>query len=118
MPVVRCPIEDCEYQTPDVDPVVAAALITTHTTVHASPHLAMPVAKAKKVKRPCISSSGTTEDWHYFISRWSDYVKATKLLGTDRVILLLECYDDQLRRDLTRNAGGTLTGSHENPGSE
>ena len=114
MPVVRCPIEDCEYQTPDVDPVVAAALITTHDTVHASPHLATPVAKAEKVKRPCISSSGTTEDWHYFISRWSDYVKATKLSGTDRVIQLLECCDDQLRRDLTRNAGGTLTGKTEN----
>ena len=114
MPVVRCPIEDCEYQTPDVDPVVAAALITTHATVHASPHLATPVAKAEKVKRPCISSSGTTEDWHYFISRWSDYVKATKLSGTDRVIQLLECCDDQLRRDLTHNAGGTLTGKTEN----
>ena len=114
MPVVRCPIEDCEYQMLGVDPVVAAALITTHATVHALPHLATPVAKAEKVKRPCISSSGTTEDWHYFISRWSDYVKATKFSGTDRVIQLLECCDDQLRRDLTRNAGGTLTGKTEN----
>ena len=29
--------------------------------------------------------------------------------GTDRIIQLLECCDDQLRKDLTRNAGGTLT---------
>ena len=40
-------------------------------------------------------------------------MKATKLSGTDRVIQLLECCDDQLRRDLTRNAGGTLTGKTE-----
>ena len=33
MPVVHCPIEGCEYETPNVDPVVAAALITTHATV-------------------------------------------------------------------------------------
>ena len=98
----------------DVDPVVAAAFITTHAAVHALPHLATPVAKAEKVKRPCISSSGKTEDWHYFISRWRDYVKVTKWSGTDRVILLLGCCDDQLRRDLTRNAGGTLTGKTEN----
>ena len=113
MPVVRCPIEDCGYRTPDVDPVVAAALITTHATAHGLPHSATPVAKAEKVKRPCISSAGTTEDWQYFTSRWSDYVEATKLSGTDKVIQLLECCDDQLRRDLTRNAGGTLVGKTE-----
>ena len=113
MPVVQCPIENCEYQTPDVDPVVAAALIATHATIHASPHSVVPVAKAEKVKCPCISSSGTTEDWEYFRSRWSDYVRATKLSGTNRVIQLLECCDDQLWRDLTRNAGGTLTGKTE-----
>ena len=79
IPVVRCPIEDCEYRTPDVDPVVAAALITTRATVHGLPHSATSVAKAEKVKRPCISSAGTTEDWQYFTSRWTDYVEATKL---------------------------------------
>ena len=113
MPVIQCPIEGCEYQTPDVDPVVAAALITTHATVHTTPHPNVPAAKAEKVKRPCISSAGTTEDWQYFRSRWSDYVKATKLSGTDKVIQLLECCDEQLRKDLTRNAGGTLTGKTE-----
>ena len=59
MPVVRGPIEDCEYRTLDLDPMVAAALITTHATVHGLPHSAAPVAKAEKVKRPCISSAGT-----------------------------------------------------------
>ena len=44
----------------------------------------------------------------YFQSRWGDYVKATKLDGTEKVIQLLECCDEQLRKDLTRNAGGTL----------
>ncbi len=88
MPVVQYPIEGCEYQTPDVDPVVAAALITTHATVHALPHPVVPAAKAEKVKRPCILSAGTTEDWQYFRSRWSDYVRATKLSG-DPVIGML-----------------------------
>ena len=113
MPVVQCPIENCEYQTPDVDPEVAAALIAAHATIHSSPHSIVPVAKAEKVKHPCISSSGTTEDWQYFRSRWNDYVRAMKLSGTDRVIQLLECCDDQLQRDLTQNAGGTLTGKTE-----
>ena len=35
-------------------------------------------------------------------------MKTTKLEGTDRVLQLLECCDDQLRKDVIRNAGGTL----------
>ena len=115
MPVIGCPIDGCDYETPDVDPIVAAALITTHATVHQAgpaPTAATP-ARAEKVKRPSISSAGTTEEWQYFLLRWSDYVKATRLNGTDKIIQLLECCDDQLRRDLTRNAGGTLTGMAE-----
>ncbi len=109
MPAIQCPIEGCEYETPDVDPVVAAALLTTHATTHQTPSASTPTAKVERVKRPSVSSAGTTEDWQYFKSRWDDYVKATKLEGTDKIIQLLECCDDQLRKDLTRNAGGTLT---------
>ena len=65
------------------------------------------------MKRPTISSAGTSEDWSYFQSRWGDYVKATKVTGTDKVVQLLECCDEQLRKDLTRTAGGTLTGKTE-----
>ena len=55
-----------------------------------------------------------TEDWQYFKSRWNDYVKATRLEGTDRIIQQLECCDDQLSKDLTRNTGCTLTEMTEN----
>lgn len=113
MPVVRCPIVGCEYETPDADPVVAAALITTHATSHQAPEVSTQPARVEKVKRPSISLAGTTEDWHYFKTRWADYVRATRLEGTDRVIQLLECCDEQLRKDLTRNAGGSLTGMTE-----
>ena len=113
MPAVRCPIEGCEYETPNVEAVIAAALITTHATSHQAPNEPARTARAEKVKRPSISSAGTTENWQYFKSRWSDYVRATRLEGTDRIIQLLECCDDQLRKDLTRNAGGTLIGKTE-----
>ena len=92
-----------------MEPVIAAALITTHATSHHTPNGSTRTARAEKVKRPDISSAGTIEDWQYFKSRWNDYVKVTRLEGTDRIIQLLECCDDQLCKDLTRNAGGTLT---------
>jgi len=113
MPVVQCPIEGCKYDTPDVDPVLAAALITTHVTVPAAPHPVPSVSNAEKVKQSSISSARMTEGWQYFQLRWSDYLRVTKLSGADKVIQLLECCDKQLRRDLIRNARGTLTDKSE-----
>ena len=94
--------------------MVAAALIIAHVIVHALPHSVVPVARPKKMKHLCISSSGTIEDWQFFISRWNDYVRTIKLLGTNRVIQILECCNHRLWRDLIQNAGGTLTRKTEN----
>ena len=105
---VECPVDGCTYNTGDVQPVVAAALITAHALNHKAPAEPVLAARVEKVKRPSVSSAGSTEDWLYFKSRWSDYVAATRLKGPDCVIQLLECCNEQLRRDLTRNAGGSL----------
>lgn len=61
--------------------------------------------KAEKVKRPTISASGTSEEWAYFLLRWSDYKAATHLAGPDVIYQLLECCDDGLRKDLSRIFG-------------
>ena len=106
---VECPVDGCTYNTVDVQPVVAAALITAHALNHKAPAEPVLAARVEKVKRPSVSSAGSTEDWLYFESRWSDYVAATRLKGPGCVIQLLECCDEQLRRDLTKNAGGSLT---------
>ena len=65
-------------------------------------------AKVEMVKRPTVSSAGTNEDWAYFQSRWTDYTEATEVTGKDKLVQLLECCDEQLRKDLTHNASGTL----------
>ena len=36
MPVVHCPVPDCEYETADLDAVVIAALLTAHAIVHSA----------------------------------------------------------------------------------
>ena len=66
-------------------------------------------AKVEKVRQPTISSAGSSKEWSYFLTRWKDYVEATNLKGKDMVVQLLECCEEQLRKDLTRNAGGPLT---------
>ena len=107
MPAVKCPFPDCAYTTADLDPAIVAALITAHSAVHTL--APAKTARVEKVKRPTVTAAGSSEDWAYFLSRWNDYVAATKLDGRDKVIQLLECCDEPLRRDLTRTTGGNLT---------
>ena len=45
---------------------------------------------------------------------WGDYKDATKITGKDLIIQLLECCEEDLRKDLTRSAGGSLTNKSEN----
>lgn len=73
----------------------------------------MPAAKTERVKRPSTSAAGSIEEWSYFISRWSEYVSATKIAGRDKVVQLLECCDEPLRKDLTPSTGGSLTDKTE-----
>jgi hypothetical protein len=95
MPKVKCPIPGCDFETDNLDAVIVAALITTHTKVHDAP---MTPAKAEKVKRPSVTSGGTSEEWSYFLSRWKDYVEATKIKDKELIIQLLECCDDTSSR--------------------
>ena len=34
MPVIKCPLESCTYETPDVDASVVASLLIIHNNVH------------------------------------------------------------------------------------
>lgn len=68
---MQCPFDGCHYEVPDVDPVLAAAFLTAHAMVHRTQGPAM-IARVETVRRPDITSAGTTEDWVYFKSRWSD----------------------------------------------
>ena len=107
MPAVQCPIPECTYITEDLDAAIVAALLTTHSLVHAQDPRT--TARVDKVKRPTITAAGSSEEWAYFMSRWSDYTAATRVAGRDRVVQQLECCDEALRKDLTRLAGGNLT---------
>ena len=111
MPKVKCSFPDCPYTTNDLP----AKLVLKLLDIHAGSHATLPqrTVKVDRVRRPTISSAGTSEEWQYFQTRWGEYVAATKISGTDRVIELLECCDDQLRKDLTRAAGKSLTTQSE-----
>ena len=108
MPEVSCPFTGCQYSTGDVIPTLALELLKIHGLSHASQQNTA-AAKVEKVTRPSINTGVSPADWKYFETRWSDYVEATSITGKTLIIQLLECCDEQLRRDLTRNTVGSLT---------
>ena len=112
MPIYKCPVPNCEYVTDDVSDELAIVMFKLHGDgAHSQQH--NKPAKAEAVKRPTVCIGGTSEEWQYFLTRWSDYKIATNISGVDLIIQLLECCEDSLRKDLTRAAGGTLTGHTE-----
>ena len=80
--------------------------MTSHMQLEGS----APAARAERVK--CFMA-GITEEWLYFKSRWSDYVRATRLDSIDKIFQFLVCCDEQLRKDHTRNQRDTFTGMTE-----
>ena len=106
MAPIRCSAPDCVVTFDEGTPAdTLLVLVQLHArTAHPTTPPAQPTStKAEKVKRPVIVTSGTSEDWAYFCSRWKDYKKATKLQAQDVVFQLLECCEEDLRKDLTRS---------------
>ena len=56
-------------------------------------------AKAIKAKRPELSADVSDEDWAYFMSRWEHYKKAANVTGDNVVTQLMDCCNEQLRRE-------------------
>ena len=52
MSVIKCPLESCTYETPDVDASVAASLLIIHNNVHINANSSKP--KPQKMDRPRI----------------------------------------------------------------
>ena len=112
MPKQRCPYPNCDFSTGDVTDDLASTLLKLHADgYHTKP--VQQTVKVESVRRPIINAAGTSEDWSYFITRWKDYKTATKISGIDMVIQLLECCEEDLRKDITRAAGGSLTDKSE-----
>ena len=111
MPKHHCPFPECTYETEDLSENLSAVMLTIHNGVHTN--TGNPSPKTEKIRRPTISAGGSSEKWVYFLTRWQDYVTATKVEGKEKVLQLLECCDEHLRRDLIRTTGGSLSNRTE-----
>ena len=99
MVVKKCEYEGCSWSEEASDLGIYLGLLKIHVeAVHVHPP-SSGTAKPAKAKRPELAADVSDEDWHYFLSRWADYKKATNLSTDDLVIQLMECCSEELRRD-------------------
>ena len=118
-PIV-CPAPGCEQSfQATLDPTILLRLLdihaqTAHPPADAPQAQHTPTVKAEKVRRPTITTSGTSEDWFYFTARWKEYKKAAHLQADEILVQLMECCDEGLRRDLTRTYGTLTEDTEEN----
>ena len=80
MPIFKCPIDDCTYQTEDIDAGVAVAMLTIHNNVHL---VSNPTdddnQRDPKIERPKISAGSDEETWNTFLTRWTMFKRNRKL---------------------------------------
>ena len=118
MATIKCPAPNCDIEWPADTPTdILTRLLDNHSaTAHAAPARVpapTPAVRAEKIRRPMVSAAGTSETWPYFVQRWTDYKQATHLNDSDTVFQLLECCDEELRKDLTRTYGALASSGEE-----
>ena len=86
----KCPFPNGTYETEEVTDVLAAILLSVHSTgTHTATGVAAAVpsvaanTKLEKIQHPTISTAGSSEHWSYFLTHWDDYVAATNVAGKD-----------------------------------
>ena len=106
---MHCSIEDCNYGATHAEAAVGVVMLNIHGTTQAAACANAQVRNSS----PSIALAGTAKTWSYFLTRWGEYKRGTKFIGSDVVTQLLECCEEDLRKYLTRAAGRSLVDKDE-----
>ena len=94
MPVNKCPLESCTYETPDVDASVAASLPIIHNNVHINASYSK--SKPPKMDRPRIGRDFNEEVWNTFLQKWTMFKDSTEMSKSEKRRQLYQCCDEDL----------------------
>ena len=62
MPVIKCPLESCTYEKPDIEASVAVSLLIIHNNIHI--YASFSKSKPPKMDRPRIGRDCNEESWN------------------------------------------------------
>lgn len=101
MLAINCPI-GYEYITEDVDSILSAAQLNTHTFAHQQGENVTVSIKQKPLKneRPALSRISTEEEWHTFLRRWDLFKQGTNIPRGQISNQLWQCFYEDFEDDL------------------
>ena len=94
---LSCPL--CDFKTPEVEIIGAAAILNAHALSHQQPPAAPVVAKnrAPKLERPKVKPNISSEEWNAFSRRWATYRDGSNIGDDIASSQLLECATEDLK---------------------
>ena len=92
----KCPVEGCDYETGQVEAIVAAPLLSLHANSHAPVHVSSSNSRPPPVDRPKITSNCEKADWLIFKAKWKSFKSAANITGEKKVHQLIGCLDHDL----------------------
>ena len=123
MPVWECPINGCDYKTPDTETENGAiALMNIHGTTHVvtpAPVAATPPPardherddKLPSLDRPKISQGSSEETWINFKTRWDMFKLGERLSVRSTLKHLFQCCDESLGNAVLKASPDAATGT-------
>ena len=99
MVVIKCPIRDCNYQTPDESSDIVCVLLNLHKVEHdqQSGSSNQPaVHSAPKLNRPMVDMGIDQETWLAFIRRWETFRVGSNISEGVASIQLFQCASEKL----------------------
>ena len=104
MPIISCPVEDCEWTSDDLDGAFAAVIVQQLQMHDKSTHLTPPAENHKlKIDPPEIGVGANPEEWSAFTRQWSMYKTGTGIPKPKLSTALFYCGSKDLRQDLMRD---------------
>ena len=99
MPEFQCPAEGCTHMVPDLEPVLQAAMLNTHTMDKHSQQPAQPQGRRRppQVDRPKLTDNMSEVGWNAFLQDWETFVRANNIVEVDRPTQLFACCDGELK---------------------
>ena len=114
MPIIQCPITDCPYATEDVEPAVAAVLLTIHNNTHlvvAGTAPTAPKKRAPPIDQPRISKGCNKVSWNAFQTRWTLFKRGSDLTPDEKIQHLFQCCDEDLGDDILKGHPQAVSGT-------
>ena len=106
MPIIKCPYEDCGWESDNLDGTFAAVLaqqLSMHDKAAHSAPVPTVVPQKLKIDSPEIGVNATPEEWDGFCRQWSMYKTGTVIATPQVATALFYCCSEELRMSIMRD---------------